>query len=126
MLTGLDLNSPVVQQLIKNNPLLAQQLGIGATPAAAPGGVTMQQVQDAITERLKALPAAAPAPLVARLQVVEAQVTDLLRRALSADDFASLQHYVANGAPGFDTLLKGDALFPLAQLMWETIRDSKK
>lgn len=131
MLTNLDINSPVVQQLIKNNPVLAQQLGLvnATTPApdAPAGAVTMAQVQDAITERLKGLaPPAAPDALVARLQTVAGQVEGLLKRALPADDFAALQFYVSNGSPGFDNLMKGDALFPLAQLLWETIRESQK
>lgn len=129
MLTNLDINSPVVQQLIKNNPVLASQLGLVKTalPEAPAGAVTMQQVQDAITERLKGLaPPAAPDALVARLQAVAGQVEGLLKRALPAEDFAALQFYVSNGSPGFDNLLKGDALFPLAQLLWETIRESQK
>ena len=127
MLTNLDINSPVVQQLIKNNPVLASQLGLAPLPAAPASAVTMQQVQDAITERLKGLaPPAAPDALVARLQTVAGQVEGLLKRALPADDFAALQFYVSNGSPGFDNLMKGDALFPLAQLLWETIRESQK
>ena len=127
MLTNLDINSPVVQQLIKNNPVLASQLGLAPLPAAPAGAVTMAQVQEAITERLKGLASpAAPDALVARLQAVAGQVEGLLKRALPADDFAALQFYVSNGSPGFDNLMKGDALFPLAQLLWETIRESQK
>lgn len=131
MLTNLDINSPIVQQLIKNNPVLAQQLGLVKATMPAPdapaGAVTMQQVQDAITERLKGLaPPAAPDAAMERLSLWVAKIDGMLKRALKADDFADLTAYVKAGAPGFDTLLAGDALFPLAQLLWETIRESQK
>lgn len=87
----------------------------------------MEQVQAAITERLKGL--AAPAPgdaLMARLQAVAAQAEDLLQRALPAADYAAFQKYVADGGPGFEAMLKGEALYPLAQLLWETVKESQK
>lgn len=130
MLSGLDLNSPTVQQLIKNNPLLAQQLGIGAPATPAPAGtitITMDQVQDAITERLKGFTLPAPVDaLAARLQAVAAKAEGVLQRALSGAEYANFQKYVADGGSGFDELLKGEALYPLAQLLWETIKESKK
>lgn len=128
MLSGLDLNSPTVQQLIKNNPLLAQQLGIGAPTTPAPAGaITMDQVQDAITERLKGFTQPAPVDaLAARLRAVAAKAEGVLQRALSGAEYANFQKYVADGGPGFDELLKGEALYPLAQLLWETIKESKK
>lgn len=127
MLSGLDLNSPTVQQLIKNNPLLAQQLGIGAPAAPAASAITMDQVQDAITERLKGFTQPAPVDaLAARLQAVAAKAEGVLQRALSGAEYANFQKYVADGGPGFDELLQGEALYPLAQLLWETIKESKK
>ena len=131
MLTNLDINSPIVQQLIKNNPVLAQQLGLvktaSPTPEAPAGAVTMAQVQDAITERLKGLaPPAAPDAAVARLMAVVGKVDAMLQRALPADAIADLRVYADAGAPGFDALLAGEALYPIAQLLWETIRESQK
>lgn len=131
MLSGVDLNSPAIQQLIKSNPLLAQQLGIGALAApilpAPTSAVTMDQVQEAITERMKGFTQPAPVDaLAARLQAVAAKAEGVLQRALSGAEYANFQKYVADGGPGFDALLQGEALYPLAQLLWETIKESKK
>lgn len=129
MIPGIDINSPIVQQLIKNNPGLAQQFGINPGVALPPpvGTVTMDQVQGAITERLKGFTQPAPVDaLAARLQAVAAKAEGVLQRALSGAEYAAFQKYVADGGPGFDDLLQGDALYPLAQLLWETIRESKK
>lgn len=132
MIPGIDMNSPIIQQLIKSNPEMAQQLGLApalAAPAiAAPAGaITMSEVQDAITERLKGFTPPAPVDaLAARLQVVAAKAEGVLQRALSGAEYANFQKYVADGGPGFDELLKGEALYPLAQLLWETIKESKK
>jgi hypothetical protein len=128
-MAGLDLSSPVVQHLIKSNPVLAQQLGL-TTPLVPPppaGAVTMQQVQDAISARLgvSAAPTPADAP-VARLAAWVGKIDAMLQRALPAEDFADLKVYADAGAPGFAALLEGEALYPLAQLLWETIRESQK
>lgn len=129
MIPGIDMNSPIIQQLIKSNPEMAQQLGLNpgiAMPAPA-GAITMDQVQDAITERLKGFTQPAPIDaLAARLQAVAAKAEGVLQRALSGAEYANFQKYVADGGPGFDELLKGEALYPLAQLLWETIKESKK
>jgi hypothetical protein len=111
-----------MQDLLKVNPDLAARLGVTAAPAPAPVYATVDQVQALIDARLKA----APDPLLARVQLLTAQAEGLLQRALPAADFAAFQQYLAGGAPGFDALLKTEALHPLAQLLWEIIKESKK
>lgn len=116
MLNGLDLASPIVQQLIKNNPVLAQQLGITPTllptPSVPAAGVTMEQVQDAITERLKGFTHPAPVDAPAgRLGAVVRKVDAMLQRALPVDAIADLRAYADAGAPARWTGGAGSDLF---------------
>ncbi len=50
---------------------------------------------------------------------------DVFKRALSAEDYVEFTCYAQAGAPGFNELLASDKLFPLAQLLWETIKEIK-
>lgn len=63
----------------------------------------------------------APPPQLAAV----AQFDQVFERALAPGDLAAFKEYVADGAPGFDKLLAGDALYPIAQLLWETIKESR-
>lgn len=112
----LDTNNPFVQRLLAQNPSLASQIGI---PAPTPATLTIEQVRQIVDERLAA--SAPPAPVVARL----AQFEQVFQKALSADDYATFQQYVAAGSPGFAEMLAGDKLHPIAQLLWETIKENK-
>lgn len=118
MTAALDMNSPFVQQMLKANPNLLQQLGL-SPPAPSPAALTADQVRQIIDERIAA---AAPAPpaLMAKLEKFE----QVFRRALPAADYAAFQKYVADGSPGFAEILAGDKLHPIAQLLWETIKDA--
>lgn len=45
-------------------------------------------------------------------------------KALAPEDYAAFQNYVANGSPGFAAMIEGGAFHPLAQLLWETIKEN--
>jgi hypothetical protein len=51
------------------------------------------------------------------------QFDSIFQQALSPDDFAAFTTYVQDGAKGFSDLMKSDALHPIAQLLWETIKE---
>lgn len=112
----LDTSNPFVQKLLAQNPALAQQMGIPPAPA-----LTAEAVQRMIDERIAKAMSAPPAPAVQRL----AQFEQVFQRALSAEDYAAFQQYVAGGSPGFAEMLAGDKLHPIAQLLWETIKENK-
>jgi len=91
----------------------------------APAYVTADQVRAIVGEQLKSLNAA-PSPDLARLQTVFNQVGDLAKRALKEDDYKALQAYITGGAPGFANMLTGDALYPIMELLWDTIKENNK
>lgn len=47
-------------------------------------------------------------------------------KALTPTDFQAFQQYVAAGSPGFAAMLEGGKFDPLAQLLWETIKENTK
>lgn len=47
-------------------------------------------------------------------------------KALTPADFQAFQQYVAAGSPGFAAMLEGGKFDPLAQLLWETIKENTK
>jgi hypothetical protein len=118
MQSTLDMNSPFVQQLMRTNPNMLAQLGLAQPSAPA---LTADAVQRMIDERIAAAMRPAQAPVAERL----AQFEQVFQRALSAEDYAAFQQYVATGSPGFAGLLAGDKLHPIAQLLWETIKEAK-
>lgn len=88
-------------------------------PAAARPAtfVTEQQVrawiEEAFAQRIPAVQQ--------RLQGFDA----MFAKALPKDDYAAFQQYMAAGSPGFDQLLASDKLYPLVQLLWDTIKEHK-
>jgi len=110
------------------NPNALQQLGLVPAipprpdPASIPmppapyGGVTADQVRQIVDQRLQ--------ETMPRLQNTLASFEAIFQRALSADDYAAFHKYVAAGSPGFNELLAGDKLHPIAQLLWETIKEN--
>lgn len=125
MLNGIDPNSPFIKQLAKTNPALLQQLGITpqTAPAPAQAPLTADMVRSIVDERMASLSAAQPA---AKAQTTMAQLDQVFAKALSADDYNAFAEYLSAGSPGFNDLLAGDALNPIAQLLWETIKEHKK
>jgi hypothetical protein len=102
---------------------LQAQLSAGARPGTsytpAPAvSMTPQDVQAMIDASLSRALAPVASPL--------AQFDSIFQRALPADDFAAFTGYVQRGAPGFGELLKSDKLDPIAQLLWETIKENVK
>ena len=83
-----------------------------------PQFVTAQDVQAMIDASLKQTAQVAASPL--------AQFDTIFQRALPSEDFAAFTAYVQNGAPGFADLLQTDKLDPIAQLLWETIKENIK
>lgn len=47
-------------------------------------------------------------------------------KALTPTDFQAFQQYVANGSLGFAAMLEGGKFDPLAQLLWEIIKENTK
>lgn len=116
-------------------PGLSPGLSPGLPPTGYPGAtmpaqfVTADQVNAMIEGRLKALAPVQPAgPDLSRLHVVLQQVDDLARRALPDADYKALHGYLAScitGERDFGVMLKSEALFPIMQLLWETIRENQ-
>lgn len=121
-MTAIDPNSPFIRHLAANNPTLLKQLGFDVPAQAAP--LTADAVRSIVDERLAAITTAA-AP-TQKAQSTMAQFDQVFAKALSHEDYKAFADYVAAGAPGFDEMLKGDALNPLAQLLWEIIKESRK
>lgn len=121
MVNGIDISNPFMQRMIAENPALATQLGLTPPAPAQPPGMTAEQVRQIVAEELAArTPAASPAQAMARLE----QFDKVFQKALPAEDFMAFQKYVAAGAPGFADLLTTDKLNPIAQLLWETIKEN--
>lgn len=120
----IDINTPFMQQMLRNNPNMLAQLGLTPTGAIQPPtpALTAEMVSQMIDERLKAV---AP-PAIERLAGISAQFEQVFQAALPKEDYEAFHAYVANGSPGFDKLLAGDTLHPIAQLLWETIKESTK
>jgi len=111
-------------------------------PGQLPGFVTQDQVRGLIDQRIKELmstpapapaatpapppPAPAAAPDLSRLLAVLSQVDDLAKRALSADDYKAMYAYMQGGAADFGQMMAGEALFPIVQLIWDTIKENRK
>lgn len=124
-------------QITPQNPFGVPGLSPGMSPAVAgyPGAaqptmfVTADQVSAMLEARLKALVPPQPAgPDLSRLHVVLQQVDDLARRALPDADYKALHGYLAScitGERDFGTMLKSEALFPIMQLLWETIKENQ-
>jgi hypothetical protein len=90
-----------------------------------PGQMTIEQVQQIVDARLKELNPG-PAKAMQQLQNSMQAFESMFQRALPAADYKAFQEYVANGSPGFNDILQSDKLFPLAQLLWETIKEHTK
>lgn len=50
-------------------------------------------------------------------------IEGFIKRALPEADYAAMRDYVERGAPGFKALTESDVLYPIMQLLWETIRE---
>ena len=119
----IDVNTPFMQQLLRTNPALISQLGLTpAAPAVAP--LTAEIVSQMIDDRIKASQNS-PAP-VQQLASITAQFEQVFQNALSKTDYDAFHAYVAAGSPGFAEMLTTDKLHPIAQLLWETIKENKK
>lgn len=94
--------------------------------------LTQEQVSAMIDERLKAYTAQvqqqAPAaqPAMTKLASVIAQAEGVFQRALPPADYKAFQEYTQSGGKGFDEILKSEALYPIVQLLWETIKENTK
>lgn len=82
--------------------------------------VTADQVRALIAEQLKPV---APTP---QTSPIMAQFESLIQRALTPEAYKEFLAYSASGAPGFDNLLSGDALFPVIQLFWDSVKEGTK
>jgi len=106
----------------------------GATPAPIPGvqsaaqvaSLTVDQVKAIVSEQLHALGAQPMTPDLTKLQNVVAQLDDVFKRALSVEEYGALQAYVNAGGAGFIAMLNTDTLYPIVQLLWETIKENTK
>ena len=81
-----------------------------------PAPINAEQVQAMIDASIKSSMVAVQSPL--------AQFDSIFQRALPKEDFAAFTAYVSRGAPGFSELLNSDKLDPIAQLLWETIKEN--
>jgi hypothetical protein len=109
--------------------VMQQQAALSATPFAQsvslPSNRTVESPQ--ITEaQVKTWVSDAINQRMPGVQQRLASFDAAFAKALSAEDYAAFQQYVASGSPGFDALLASDKLYPLVQLFWETIRESTK
>jgi hypothetical protein len=108
-------NGMPVADLSQLQQMMAQQHP-GYPPVAMP--LTEQRVQAMIESAILRRMAAVKSPL--------SQFDAIFQRALSSEDFAAFTKYVQTGAPGFDAIMKSDKLDPIAQLLWETIKENMK
>lgn len=109
-------NGVPVTDMAQLQALIAQpQLPTYALPAPP---MTPQSVQAMIDASIQHSMASVQSPL--------AQFDAIFQRALSEEDFTAFTKYVQAGAPGFDVIVKSDKLDPIAQLLWETIKESNQ
>lgn len=101
-----------------------------------PGGMlTQDQIASIVDQRIaialakipSTAPAAAPAgPDMSKLAAIVGQAENLFQRALPAQDYAAFHAYTQAGAAGFSDIMKSEALYPIVQLLWETIKENAK
>lgn len=98
------------------------------TPALAPMPAPPQAVAPqglAITEeRMAAMMDAAIAKHMPGAVKVMQAFESVFQRALAPDDYKAFVQYTQNGSPGFDKLMASDKLDPIAQLLWETVKEN--
>lgn len=61
-----------------------------------------------------------------QLRAIFNEVESIFQRALSPADYQAFKEYTTGGSPGFERLTQGEQLFPLAQLLWEVIKENIK
>jgi len=99
-------------------PLNPHQNRVPMLMPKTPQFTTALDVQTMIDASLARTVQAAANPL--------SQFDTIFQRALPAEDFAAFTAYVSLGAPGFGDLMATEKLDPIAQLLWETIKENIK
>lgn len=92
------------------------------TPMPPIGGVNETQIRTIMQEELAKLAPNVQGNLNQALEPLRA----MFNSALADDDLKQFKEYLEKGAPGFGQLLASDKLYPIAQLLWETIKENTK
>jgi hypothetical protein len=120
------------QKMVAANPGLAHLLGSPLLPppnlpvqpmAIAPPLAYQPNVSE---EKIRAIMAEELNRHMPRFQTFNDQFETIFKSALSEEEYKAFHEYVAAGSPKFDEILKSDALHPIAQLLWEAIKEFPK
>lgn len=92
----------------------------GAWPQAPSPMLTEESVRAIIAEEFEKR---GTAPTV-QFQKIIAAADVLFKKALPQEDFAAFAAYMQSGSPSFNDMLESGKFDPLAQLLWETIKEN--
>jgi hypothetical protein len=97
---------------------LQPEVATTAPPQPAQQAITPDQIAAIVDASLKrAMP---------QLMGMVNTIDGFFNRALPPEELAAFKAYRDQGAPGLKAMLDSDTLFPIAQLMWEMIKENAK